>query len=138
MLLTLTTDSCGSLVDSGYLGVHLDHVCLPLDLGVALVDLFLDPFHKGLPRQGVDDVGDVSSGQLVHLPLDHGEGVHDFLWSPFCPCYHKFYTKTLEKWNRDRFDILGQDHGSFPGHEVSHMEYGNCLIWREINAGFTA
>ena len=59
------------LEDLRDLGVQLDqHVLALLDLLVALVDLLLYPVAERLAHDGVDDVPDVGSRQLLDLLLD--------------------------------------------------------------------
>ena len=55
----LTADGGRLLEDLGYLRVHLDHeVVLHGHLGVAGLDLLLDPLGEGLADHGGDDVAD--------------------------------------------------------------------------------
>ena len=64
----LTGNGCRLMEDSCYLRIHGDHVvaleCNPL---VSAVDLRIDPVLKVLPHDGVDDICQVATTELLDL-----------------------------------------------------------------------
>ena len=75
----LTRDRGTCHVNRGDLRVHFYGVLLSGDLGISIVDLFVDPVLEGLSGEGEDAVSDVGPGQLVDLALHDGEHFHDSL-----------------------------------------------------------
>ena len=123
----LTGDGRRLMEDSSYLRIHGDHVvaleCNPL---VTAVDLCIDPVLKVLPYDGVDNIGQVCTTELLDLfagrqcPLNISivlSEVEDVLDG-----------EALELRNIYDFDVVAVDDGLDSHGEISQVPYGDGFI----------
>ena len=110
------------------LRVHVDSEVLLLDeLLVPLGDLLVDPVLERLADDGVDEVGDVGPGQLLHLSRLHGQRLL-YCWVALGVMEHGSRAESLEVRHLDGLHLRRLDGSPPAGSQVSQVEDGHRLV----------
>ena len=89
--------------------IHFNHkVLLPCYLLISFLDDSVNPLLENWTNQGVDDVGDVPSRELVNLALPLWQQLED-LWERSCMLKHRLYRQPFKVGYIDGLHFTCQD-----------------------------
>ena len=103
---------------------------LNLLLLVPLVGALLDPIGEWCTHQGVDDIPNIISGQLLTF-LGNGQGIDDLLMAHSI-AYDIIYAKLLILGYEDDLNVIAVDLGLGAIHEILQVIGGARLVRRQV------
>ena len=125
-------NSSGFLKDPSYFWIHLDiKVAFLSSLFMPSLDSCIDPIIKWLANQGINDVSNVLTRQLLQLGFHHRQRGHYIVILPG-EIHQVMNGQPFKLRNNDMLDVLRFDHFSIPVHQVLHMPNCHCFKARQV------